>query len=999
MKKALLVILWLGITIGCIAQTDTEFWFAAPDLEANHAQTPIRFCVVSYETPATVVFEQPANPNYSQQTFHLDANDCYVYDVSSIVSMVETQPYNTVLDYGFFIHSDAPVSIYYESDNNNSEIYSLKGRNALGTSFVVAMQYSFENYYSSTCSRIEVVASENDTEVTFYPSVAIKGGGLPGMPVTVSLNRGQAYAIEAAGPQGSAHLRNTRITSTKPIAVNTSDDSVNLAGHYDLVGDQIVPDELLGTDYIAIWNNNPDEYLFFFPTEDNTSIFLNGGSVPVATLDVGQEYTCQITSAAVYIHADKPISVFQLSSSSQNEFGGTVLPQISCTGSRKTVYKRQSTSNLVVTLIVHTPYTDGFVLNGNSTYITASDFVPMPANPDYSYCKKNVSNYVPTNGLMSLENTYPEGYFHLGILTGIEGDTWNYGYFSDYQPYAFAEFQMDDTFCAGQDIEFSYSSENVSNLVMVLPDGNEVQLPFVLNNAQSNQSGHYSLRGEDCNGVRILDVIDITINDPVQTQVYINGCDNVVWHGHTFSHSVDTIWMEPGAGLDACDSVFLLHFTVYPPNDTLLVDPTICVGDTYNFHGTLYDQDGQIAYFDTIDNHGCLKVEKLVLSVDEFQMPPVLNQYECYAQGTIPSWFWDKTGITYHEDTYDEIILDDPNGGCPIKHRLNLKFHEEYYHEDNKTACNEYYWPVTGITYYESQDGIVHTFHNSFGDKDCDSTFVLNLTIANYETNDFKVPYDKSCDSYLWDPQGHAYVTDDEYDPEDHVYTVSGTYQRTYKNQMGCDSIVTMQVDFDYMPHPDEIYAIDTLNVAPHWVITATEFQINTYDFTVSDVNPDCHWDTVVWSCDEAPQWVLEPSGEIGEICKVYVLNRVPDTIWLRARAFNRCAPENGVEQRFWLLCSFYGVEEQQDVFADFNVVPNPNNGLMTFNFENLTGKINIKVYDMMGNLLDNIETFNNLDSNSMRYEMGSQATGIYYFVVTGSEGTLAKKVIIVHKN
>ena len=64
MKKALLVILWLGITLGCMAQTDTEFWFAAPDLEANHSQTPIRFCVVSYETAATVVFEQPANPTY-----------------------------------------------------------------------------------------------------------------------------------------------------------------------------------------------------------------------------------------------------------------------------------------------------------------------------------------------------------------------------------------------------------------------------------------------------------------------------------------------------------------------------------------------------------------------------------------------------------------------------------------------------------------------------------------------------------------------------------------------------------------------------------------------------------------------------------------------------------------------------------------------------------------------------------------------------------------------
>ena len=68
MKKVLLVILLFCITQGCIAQIDTEFWFAAPDLEINHAQVPIRFCVVSYDVPTTVVFEQPANAFYSQNT-------------------------------------------------------------------------------------------------------------------------------------------------------------------------------------------------------------------------------------------------------------------------------------------------------------------------------------------------------------------------------------------------------------------------------------------------------------------------------------------------------------------------------------------------------------------------------------------------------------------------------------------------------------------------------------------------------------------------------------------------------------------------------------------------------------------------------------------------------------------------------------------------------------------------------------------------------------------
>ena len=482
-----------------------------------------------------------------------------------------------------------------------------------------------------------------------------------------------------------------------------------------------------------------------------------------------------------------------------------------------------------------------------------------------------------------------------------------------------------------------------------------------------------------------------TYNETVVTEYICDG-ESYNFYGTDYTTNADVDFTDHT--IHGCDSIVHLHLTVYPPNDTAVIDPSICIGQTYDFHGTLYDQDGQIAYFDTIDAHGCLKVEKMILTVDEYQRPPIVEQFECYDYGTTPSWYWDKTGTTYHEDTYDEIVLDDPNGGCPILHRLDLRFHEDYFQVVDKTACNEYYWPVTGVTYHESQYGITHTFHNAFGDKLCDSTFVLNLTIANYETNEFEVPYDERCDSYLWDPNGLDYYTNDDYDPENHIYTESGIYQRTYQNQMGCDSIVTMKVDFDYTPHPSAIMPMDTMNTAPHWVVTATEFQINTYDYTVYDVNPECHWDTVVWACDEAPHWVLEPFGEMGEKCKIYVLNREDDTIWLRAKVFNHCAPEDGIEQRYWLVCSFYGVGENQTQ-ANFNVTPNPNNGLMTFDFENLTGKIDVKVYDMMGNLVDDIQTFNDLGSNSLGYDMQNCADGIYFFVATGKEGSVARKVIV----
>ena len=76
-------------------------------------------------------------------------------------------------------------------------------------------------------------------------------------------------------------------------------------------------------------------------------------------------------------------------------------------------------------------------------------------------------------------------------------------------------------------------------------------------------------------------------------------------------------------------------------------------------------------------------------------------------------------------------------------------------------------------------------------------------------------------------------------------------------------------------------------------------------------------------------------------------------------------------------------------------MVPNPNNGQMQLNFENLTGRIDVKVYDMSGTLIDNFVTFNERNSMSYSYSMKQHANGIYYFVATSKEGTVAKKVVI----
>ena len=474
-----------------------------------------------------------------------------------------------------------------------------------------------------------------------------------------------------------------------------------------------------------------------------------------------------------------------------------------------------------------------------------------------------------------------------------------------------------------------------------------------------------------------------TFDTTVVTEYICQG-ESFTFYGVTYDHSCQVPYTDHG--IHGCDSIVQLNLTVYPPNDTLIVDASICEGQTFDFHGELYDQNGQVAYFDTIDNHGCLKVEKLELTVGEYQMPPVIYQYECFAHGTMPSWTWDKTGITYHEDTYDEIILEDPEGGCDIKHRLDLRFHEEFYHEETKVACDAYYWPVTGVTYYESQDRIERTFQHEFGDTYCDSTYVLHLEIRNYETTNYTLSEEENCDYYFWDPQGHEYTTSDAYDPEDHVFTVSGEYHRTYTNIQGCDSVVTITMPFDYTPNPSDIFPMDPANTAPHWVITATEFQINAYDFHIWDTNPQCSWDTVTWAFEEPVTWVLEPFGNKGKCCKMYVLNQVNDTVWLEARAFNRCAPDEGIVRRYWFVCSFYGMEDQ---IVEVKVYPNPTRGTITIEADNIE---QVRVVDMLGQV---VEDRRYKRDDSVTLDMGHLSPSIYLLEVKTKDGLVKRRIVL----
>ena len=447
--------------------------------------------------------------------------------------------------------------------------------------------------------------------------------------------------------------------------------------------------------------------------------------------------------------------------------------------------------------------------------------------------------------------------------------------------------------------------------------------------------------------------------------------------------SASGIYYHMLESVHGCDSIIKLNLIQDPSYEVELWESTCEGGPGYYYQGD-YLQPSAYPYtylFET--TLGCDSVVMLHVDQSDYNSK-TYNVSLCATEYT-----WASNGVTYYETGtyYDTLSYA---GLCDSTLVLNLELRPSYSIEERQTSCDSYRWQNdtynVDIT-FDHSTVYTHPYVNSYG---CDSEVTLYLTINNHD--DVDAPDVEACDEYFWDPEGHEITYTDH---EDLVYTMSGTYHRTYQNQYGCDSLVSQTITLGYTPHPTQIYPMDATDTVPHWVVTATEFQINAYDFNLWDTNPNCHWDTVAWSCDEAPDWVLEPFGDHGQCCKVYVLNRVDDTIWLKAHAFNRCAPQEGIEQKYWLICSFYGIEEFGSNLSNFDVIPNPNNGQMQLKFEYLTGKVNIKVYDMKGTLIDSFETYNNNGPSSFLYNMKNKSEGIYFFVATSKEGTVSKKVVI----
>jgi len=373
------------------------------------------------------------------------------------------QPYNKS-EKGILITATNDITCYFEIGAfYNREIISLKGKNALGTNFYIPFQtgwnnnnnYSVGSNYRDSLiySAIQIVATEEGvTNITVTPTkkmyVVGEGVKLAGVDYHVSLNKGEVFMAVPYDPAapvnrpypiskfGTDKLAGTHVVADKKVAVLSTDDLNSLPSGTDYVADQLVPTSLLGSEYIVMRGvtgtdlRDKKECAYILGTVAATNIYIDG--VFNRTITAGEQFMYNLTSKTTHISSNdplKPFSVFHITTNSNDQLAGAILPPIDkCTGSFEVAINRSDRSNFYLLVMVRNGAQGGFLIDGNPPPAGWTGFTPVSINPDWQSALIDASSFINVAQPVVVSNTIDM--FHIAIINGNLDNF--YGYFSDF---------------------------------------------------------------------------------------------------------------------------------------------------------------------------------------------------------------------------------------------------------------------------------------------------------------------------------------------------------------------------------------------------------------------------------------------------------------------------------------------------------------------------------------------------------------------------------------
>jgi len=442
------------------AQIDTEFWFAAPYASVTHGfsqddvnyaggygylvggNKPLYLKLSTLSAPARVTISIPASlGRFKDIVKDIPANQTVAVDLTEFEEYFVPVPEGGIAENkGIHIVSTELITAYYEvATIKNPDLFALKGLNALGTEFYTPFQNVWANqdtdcwgndYSSQAFSAIDIVATEDMTRVWIKSPVDLTGGIKAGVEKEIILHLGQTFSARAVGQAPEDHPIGAYIHSDKPIAVTIKDDSavlnISRDDGEDLMGDQLIPVSLVGTEYIVMQGNiteELDERFFIVATQPNTTVTIDGDQYSLPEAGSHMSYIIRDASTAPYVRVlsdeDKPIYVFHISGYDQ-EMAGAVLPPINaCTGSDRIgftrTYGEYYYEKFFMNILVKKGAEGAFLLDGQThPSITASAFTSVGESQWMAARIEFTKDPRMDVGQHLLENT--ENFFHMAFV-------------------------------------------------------------------------------------------------------------------------------------------------------------------------------------------------------------------------------------------------------------------------------------------------------------------------------------------------------------------------------------------------------------------------------------------------------------------------------------------------------------------------------------------------------------------------------------------------------
>jgi gliding motility-associated-like protein/uncharacterized repeat protein (TIGR01451 family) len=509
---------------------DFEFWYGVPEWSSSGTSPQkIHLTGVSDSEYAQYRIDMPADLSFVPITGMISPLSSSIIDITSLITAVTVTPANQILNKGIRIQVLGKMGAYYANENAGSfATFPLRGPNAMGTSFIVPGQDRYPNYngsdgYAGSKALFVITAIQDGTTVTITPSEAITGHGA-NVPFTVILNKGQSYSARAISSTG-IHLAGSLVISSLPVVITYADGHIQNGPPTtaaDNAGDQLVPIVRLANEYVQIRTNlspTTDERIFVFGTENGTTVTVfDGTTTTTLVVNSGSFVTYNLPTGinAASIKADKSIMVYQIGGFG-GEFGSAILTPIAdCKGADFIAFQYPSVANNVYfNFVAADAVVGGFVLNGNSTLVQASDFISIPGVPGWKYCRKNMTNIFPNGSVIAIDNTLGKFSFYQNALSPGGGD---YSNFSDFGNVVL--FPKANHTCSSNDITLNSGAiaynVSISSYRWTGPNGFTSTLanPVISNPTVAN-AGTYVLSVTDDNGCPYTE--NLTVDLPISS--------------------------------------------------------------------------------------------------------------------------------------------------------------------------------------------------------------------------------------------------------------------------------------------------------------------------------------------------------------------------------------------------------------------------------------------------------------------------------------------------